>query len=169
MPGIAMTPSFVTIGCLLPASVWWLSLLSGHFQIYNPAIGDINLQALQIILTLQLVSVSLFSPFWATDTDAGSAHATALTRAMISTTSAVLPAWPLLAMLSLASGVSAGKIGKAQVLVFFAGIAMTLFAYGLRQLKLTTETRHVAVSLVGVVAAILFWVFRLDWFRWVVL
>ena len=164
---IAATPGLIAIGCMIPVSVWWFMQLSGHLEKHSPAIGNVSLQAIQAILILQLLSVSLFSPHWAAASHAQSLRRFAFVPTGIAVISSVLPAWPLLAMLSLASGVSAIKFGKAEAVVLASGITIALIARSFQELNLGAEATRLSQSLLGLVAATLVWVFRFDWFHWI--
>ena len=164
---IAATPGLVAIGCMIPVSGWWIIQLSGHLEKHSPAIGNVSLQAILAILLLQFLSVSLFSPYWAAESHEQSPHRFAFVQTGVSVISSVLPAWPLLAMLSLASGVSASIFGKAEAVVLATGITIALIARSFQELNFRPEITRLSQSFLGLVAATLVWVFRFDWFHWI--
>ena len=167
MWNIMATPGLVAIGCLIPVSSWWIIQLSGHLEKLSPATGNVSLQAIQAILILQLLSVSLFSPHWAVESHQQSPHRFAFVQTGVAVISSVLPAWPLLAMLSLASGVSASKFGKAEAVVLATGVTIAMVARSFQELNFGAELTRLSQSFLGLVAATLVWVFRFDWFRWI--
>ncbi len=169
MWNIAVTPSLVAVGCLIPVSGWWIIQLSGHLEKFSPATGAVSMQAIQAILLLQLLSVSLFSPHWVTESHQKSPHRVSFGQTGVSIISSILPAWPFLAMLSLASGIPASKFGKAEALVLATGLTIALIARSFQNLNVSAEVTRLSQSFLGLVAASLIWVFRIDWFEWIVL
>ena len=166
---IAVTPSLVGVGCLVPVSGWWIIQLSGHLEKVSPATGDVSMLAIQAILLLQLLSISLFSPHWVADSHEKSPLRVSFMQTGISVISSILPAWPLLAMLSLASGMPVSKFGKAEALVLTTGLTIALIARSFQHLNVSAEVTRLSQSFLGLVAASLVWAFRVDWFQWIVL
>ena len=164
---IAATPAVIAIGCLIPVSSWWFIQVYGLLGTVSSAISIVSLQALQIMLLVQFLSVSLFSPHWAVESYEQSPQRIAFVRAGASIVSSVLPAWPLLAMLSLASAVSASEIANAEAMVLVTGLSVALVARAFQGLRLGAEITRLSQSFLGLVAATLVWVFRLDWFHWI--
>jgi len=159
---IAVTPGLVAVGCLIPVSSWWFMQIDGL-----PAAGidNASLQAVQAILLLQFLSVCLFSPQWAANSQ--SAQRFAFVEAGASVAAFVVPAWPLLAMLALASEVSAGEFAVAEAAVLITGILIASISQGIEHLALGKETTRLSQILLGLVAATLVWVFRPEWFHWI--
>ena len=164
---LAATPSVIAIGCLLPVSSWWFMQLSSLLGTNSPAIGNISLQALQALLLVQLVVVSLFSPQWAVESNEQSTQRFAFVRVAASVISSVLPAWPLLAMLSLATAVSATELATAEAMVLTTGFSVAFIAHVFQGLGLGAEVTRLSQIFLGLVAATVVWVFRLDWFHWI--
>ncbi len=167
MWNIAATPGLVAIGCLIPVSSWWFMQVSGLSQTTGPAIADVNLQAIHAVLLLQLLTVSLFSPHWAAASHDQSSQRIAAVRIGASVISSVLPAWPLLAMLSLASEVSAGEFVTAEAVVLATGFSVALIARAFQSLSFSAEITRLSQAFLGLVVATLVWVFRFDWFHWI--
>ncbi len=164
---IAATPAVISIGCLIPVSSWWFIQLSGLLGTVSPAIGNISLLALQALLLVQFLVVSLFSPQWAVESNEQSSQRFAFIRVGGSVISSILPAWPLLAMLSLATAVSATELATAEAMVLTAGISVAFIAHLFQYLGLGAEVTRLSQIFLGLTAATLVWVFRLDWFHWI--
>jgi hypothetical protein len=160
------TPGLIAIGCTIPVSSWWFIQLTGLIDSYSQAIGDISVQAIHTMLILQFLSVCLFCSYWAAEPYDQSSRRPALLQIAPSVVATVLPAWPLLAMLSIAGGLSAGQVIMAEASLFFAGLAVALIARAIHKLLLSTEINRLLTSVLGLASATLFWVFRTDWFDW---
>jgi hypothetical protein len=161
------TPGLVAIGCTIPVSSWWFIQLTGLIDIHSQAIGDVSIQAMHAILILQFLSVCLFCSYWAGESHDRSSRQPALVQIAPSVVATVLPAWPLLAMLSIAGGISASQIIMAEASLFTAGLAVALIARAMHNLNLNTEINRLLPSVLGLASATLFWLFRTDWFDWV--
>lgn len=163
---IAATPGLVAIGCMIPVGSWWFAQLTGLVKIHSPTIGDVSVQAIQAMLILQLLSVCLFSPHWAAGAYERSPQQPACVHIGTSVIAAILPAWPLLAILALASGVSASQTAMGEASLLAAGFALALFARAFQNQRISAEISRLSLGILGLVTATLAWLFRLEWFDW---
>ncbi len=164
---LTATPGVIAIGCLIPVSSWWFLQVYGLLGTVSSAISIVSLQASQIMLLVQFLSVSLFSPHWAVESQEQLPQRYTFFRVGASVVSSVLPAWPLLAMLSLAGAASAYEIATAEAMVFITGLSVALIAQALHSLRFGAEITRLSQTFLGLVAATLVWEFRLDWFHWI--
>ena len=163
---VAATPGLIAIGCMLPVSIWWFIQASMLLATHSPAVSDVSLQAIHAMLLVQFLSVSLFSPHWQGESNEQSPQIT-FARMGTSVMSFVLPSLPLLAMLSLASGVTTGKIARAESSILVTGLCIAVIARVVPRLSLGAEFSRQLQYFLGLVAAMLVWVFRHDWFHWI--
>ncbi len=91
MWNIAATPGLIAIGFLIPVSSWWFMQLSVLSQTNGLTTTNVSLQAIQLVLLLQILTVSLFSPLWAADSIDQLPQRVAIARIALSVFSAVLP------------------------------------------------------------------------------
>ncbi len=161
----------VTLGVW--ALILVVSIFSGFLKVFRAhvqsATADVSVLAIQAILLLQLLSISLFSPYWVTESHEKSPHRVSFVKTGVSIFSSILPAWPFLAMLSLASGIPASKFGKAEALVLATGLTIALIARSFQNMNVSAEVTRLSQSFLGLAAASLIWAFRIDWFEWIVL
>ncbi len=155
-------PALMAIACLIAVASWWFMQLSLLTSTNAAAVGDISLLATRALLLLQLLSISLFAALWLDKNDAFAAARSAAT-----ILSAILPAWPLLAMLCLATGLSAVALIKTELLILGVGLLVTLFAHAIRNGSLGAETSRLLRSSLGLVAAAITWTFRDEWLQWI--
>jgi hypothetical protein len=155
-------PVLMAIGCVITVASWWFMQLSLLTDINAAAVGDVSLRAMRALLLLQLVSISLFAALWLSKSEAFAAAQSATILL-----SAILPAWPLLAMLSLATGLSAVALAKTEMLVLGAGVLVTLFARAIQSVSVSAEAKRLLQSSLGLVAAAITWSFRAHWLQWI--
>ncbi len=74
----------------------------------------------------------------------------------------LLPAWPLLAMLGLAAGLSAARLAATEAAVAAIGLVVLGIAALIRKSKLGAEGLRLALASTGAVAAALAWSWRAE-------
>lgn len=168
MRSLAAAPGLVAMGYLIPVSGWWFTQLPGLLEKHSPSVAGISLQALQATLILQLIVVTLFSPLWSASRNEQPAWRNAIVTPGLSVALSILPAWPLLAMLCLASVAPFSKLAQVQVAVLAAGLAVALLARGFRNFEFGVEATRLLQAFLGLVAATLAWIFRHAWWQWAV-
>ena len=167
MRNLTTIPALLAIACLITVSTWWLLQLSALPRMNAAAINDISLQAARTLLLLQLMSISLFAPLWPTAALGGAKQPDASAHIVMPVLAAILPAWPLLALLWLASGIAATAVVKIEVLVLGVGLAVTLLARAIHRLDLNTEAERLLQTSLGIAAAAASWLFRAEWLQWI--
>jgi len=155
-------PAFIAIGCLVAVAAWWFMQWSLLPATNAAAIHDISLQAMRLILLLQMISINLFAPLWA-----NRPYASVTENSTTSIFAALFPAWPLLAILWLATGVSAAALAATEALVLGAGWVVTLLGRTIRQLTPQAEISRLMLASLGLVAAATAWLFRVEWLQWI--
>ena len=145
------TPSWLTITYLVPFSVWWLTQLSMLAEPPSRPLGSISLQVLQALLATQMLGLCLFAPHW---------------RA-VSVAAAMLPAWPVLAILGFAAGVSISALAATEATIAIAGLIVMALTALVRKLFSVEEMQRLAITSLGFAAAILAWLSRALWLQWV--
>ena len=153
------TPAFLTITWLIPLSIWWLTQLFVLSTAAATVVGPMSLQALHTLLLVQLLSVCLFAPHWA--------HPKSLiVRNGSEIAASILPSWPLIAMLWLATGVSAAALGSTQLLVAIVGLALLAIAHHVRRVAGRHEVARILNTSLGLIAATLAWLYSDKWLQW---
>ena len=169
LPGrlLTATPGMIAIGCLLPVSGWWFMQMSVIPANPGPAASNASMQAVQAIVLLQFLSVSLFVPQVTANSQPGSSHRCALFGLAVPVAAFVLPAWPFLTMLSLGSGLSARDFATAEAGVLVVGLAVALLSRGLRYFEFGVEVNRLLRISPGLVAAISVWMLRRELWSWI--
>jgi hypothetical protein len=167
MRNVAATPGIIAIGSMIPVSGWWFVQVNVLIDTFSVGIGHVSVQALQALLLLQCLSVCLFVPHWVTTTGEVSSQRRGYWQIGLPVLFALLPAWPLLAMLVLASGASAGQVAMAEVLFLASGLVVALVARIVHNLGMDAEITRLLLGTLGLVAAALVWWFRIEWFDWI--
>jgi len=164
---LTATPGMIAIGCLLPVSGWWFMQMFVLGANPGTAAGNTSMQAVQAIVLLQFLSVSLFVPQVTANSHPASTQRFALPGLVAPVAAFVLPAWPFLVMLSLASGLSLRGFAAVEAGVLVVGLAVALLARGFRYLEPGAELNRLLQYFPGLVAAISVWIFRQDLLHWI--
>ena len=162
MRKLTILPAMIAIGCLITVASWWfmqISLLPGTNA---AAIHEISLWATRVILLLQMLSISLFAPLWL---GMSSEHSVAHSTTTI--LSALFPAWPMLAILWLATGMPATALVKTEAVVLGAGLVIALLARAIQHLTQNTEVNRLLQTSLGLAAATTTWLFRTECLQWI--
>lgn len=145
------TPSWLTVMYLVPISIWWLTQLAILTVPLSPPLAGFSLQVLHALLLTQMLSLCLFAPRW---------------RA-ISVATALLPAWPILGMLGFAAGVSVAALAATEAVIAITGLIVMALTVLVRKLFSGDEIQRLAITGLGLAAAILAWASRTLWLQWV--
>jgi len=145
------TPSWLTGVYLVPICIWWLAQLSTLTEPLSPPLAGFSMQVLQALFITQALSLCLFVP-------RGCA---------VSVAAALMPAWPILGMLGFAAGVSVTALAATEAVIAIAGLIVLMLATLVQKLFTGGEIRRLALSSLGLAAAILAWVSRTVWLQWV--
>lgn len=164
MRKLTALPTLIAIGCFITVTSWWFMQLSLSPGTNAVAIHEISLRAMRVILLLQLLSISLFAPLWL-----GMSSGHAATHSATTILSALFPAWPLLAILWLATGIPVTALAKTEAVVFGAGLLIALLARAIQYLVENTEINRLLQTSLGLAAATTTWLFRTEWLQWIAL
>jgi len=136
---------------LVPISIWWLTHMSTLAEPLSPPLAGFSLQVLQALLITQMFSLCLFVPRWNA----------------VSVAAALLPAWPILGMLGLAAGVSITGLAATEAVIAVAGLIVLTLATLVQKVLARDEIQRLALTTLGLAAAILAWLSRDLWLQWV--
>jgi len=164
---LTATPGMIACGCLLPVSGWWFMQMLVLGANPGAAAADTSMQAVQAIVLLQFLSVSLFVPQVTANLHPESTQRCALLGLLVPVAAFVLPAWPFLAMLSLGSGLSASDFAAIEAGVLAIGLAVALLARGFRYFEPGAELNRLLQYFPGLVAALSVWLLRQDLLHWI--
>ena len=151
------TPALLTITYLIPLSIWWLTQLFVFSPAPATAVTSLSLQALRTLLLVQLLTICLFAPHWAKSR---------VVRNGSEIAASILPSWPLIAMLWIATGVSAAGLGSSQLLVAIVGLALLAIAHHVHRVAGRHEVARILNTSLGLIAAMLAWLFSDTWLQW---
>lgn len=146
MRRLSPIPAVVTLLWLVPAGTAWLAELSMMSPLPGPALAPASLDALHVVLLAQCLSLVLFAPQW---------QAAAVPTAL-------LPAWPLLALLGYATGVTLITLMITQLFAAAAGLLVVAVTAPLRR-PAGGDTLRLARASAGLVAAAIAWLLRDAW------
>jgi hypothetical protein len=164
---ITTIPGLVAIGCLIAVSSWWLVQLSTLPQLSGVSISQFGLQAARIVLLLQLLSVSLFAPFWLEASSASTSLHYFSPRIATPVLFAIFPAWPFLAILWLVTGKSVTVFLTAELSILCTGLILGLLARLIRRENMSEELVRLLQTTLGISAATLAWLLRDGWLAWI--
>lgn len=167
MRNIAMVPGLIAVGCLLAVSSWWIIQLSVLPQLSGVSIGEFSLQAARIMLLVQLLSISLFAPLWVGTRSASTSPRSSAHQFVTPVLTAVYPAWPFLAMLSLVTGKSVAVFSIAEASVLVVGLGLGLAAHLLKKSIRNNERIRLLQTTLGISAAAFAWHYHHAWLTWV--
>lgn len=153
MPKLNAGPPLLTLIGIIPFSTWWIAQMLLLEHTAGPAIGEFSLAVLRTVVMAQVLGLCLFVPGWLAEAP------TTTTSVALGSVSivlpAVVPAWPLIAVLGLASGAGAGQLVLAQLAVITAG-TLAVFASGLLR-RLPDAGQPLAGRCLGLTLAAVAW------------
>ena len=152
MRNMIVAPVFVAAAFSIPVATWWLLQLPGLSPVASTGTLGASIQALHILIVLQLLSVCLLYRYWM--------HS----MSMIALT--LIPTWPLVAMLGLAAGAPLTEVVVSQLLLLAIALVLTLGATRLDKSLREHSAKDTLHAIVGIGAAALAWSFRSDWLGW---
>ena len=153
MLNVPAAPALLTATWLAPLMAWWLLQVMALPPGAAAAFEVLSATAIRTLLALQIFGIGLVA-----------AHSQPLARpAGLRDAAAVplvglLPAWPLLAALGMASGSSTGKIVLSQFLAAFLGMALVLASHYVVARCPEPATARMLRSALGLCAAAAVWV-----------
>lgn len=159
-------PGLVAIGCMIPVSGWWLLQMTTTINGGGTLNSYSSIQAVQTLVLLQVLTVTLFAPIWATTMEDRSPAKIVAARIATPVFSAVLPAWPLLAMLWLASGIPVAAFAILEAGVLAAGVALGFIAVAIRRPQMNPEMTRLVPVCLGLTSATIAWVLRSNILGW---
>jgi hypothetical protein len=166
MRALKLTPALVGLLCALPISIWWFAQLTLVSPLPGPALAPLSREVLTVLVSVQLLVMCLFAPLWVlNDARLCNGRSGALLAAA-TIASMLLPAWPLIVMLGLASGASFSGLLTAQIAIASAGLVIVAIASVSRALFDTTESLRLILTGLGAVAAFIAWSLRASWLQW---
>lgn len=124
MHGLSAVPGLVTLVAVVPVSAWWFGRVEMLPRSPGPAIGTASSDVLLALIVIQVLLLCLFVPRWVAAQAAGPTIAGSLGVVLVS----VLPAWPLLATLALASPVPIAGVILAEACIIGAGLGAAALA-----------------------------------------
>ena len=159
MRNVSATPAVLTMTYLVPVSVWWFAQMSLLLQASNPVLAPFSINILQTLSIVQVLCLCLFVPHWV-QSQLGMTHsATAIATSL-------LPAWPLFAILGLATGVPATALVATQAVAAGIGLAVASIATFMQRLHMSAEILRLSQAGLGLAAATLAWLLRSEWLQW---
>ena len=157
---MSATPAFLSIAYLMPISVWWFVQISMVSQMPDPLWAPFGVRVLQTLIVVQLLCLSLFVPHWVKPKFDARKNAPSIVGSL-------LPAWPLLTILCLATGVSAAALVATQVATAGVGLLVAGAATLVYRLRLPHETLRLSQASLGLASAMLAWSLRAEWLNWI--
>lgn len=157
MRNVNSASTVIAIAYSLPVSAWWMLQLPG---VAATATGDAlhaSVVALQMTLVLQLLAVCLFAQQWA------KLESDSLPTILL----ALMPAWPLLAMLGFSTGAPLFGLLLFQAGVFAVGVMILASSRAITRLFRNRTGAEPLCFGVGIVAAAFVWSFRANIFAWI--
>lgn len=151
MRQLSAAPSLVAFIYLVPISTWWLTELSIMPEPASPVLATFSSVVLKTLVTTQMLSLCLFVTRWSP----------------VSIATSLLPAWPVLALLGLAAGITLGSLAITQAIIATTGILICGVAMMLRRILPDSEVMHLSFSVLGLAVAVLAWFLRGYWLQWV--
>jgi hypothetical protein len=166
MRALKLTPTLVGLMCALPISVWWFAQLTLVSPLPGPALAPLSREVLTVLVSVQLLVMCLFAPLWVlNDARLCNGRSGALLAAA-TIASMLLPTWPLIVMLGLASGASFSGLLITQIVIASAGLVIVAIASVSRAAFDTTESIRLILTGLGAVAAFAAWSLRAFWLQW---
>lgn len=159
MRTVSATPAVLTMTYLVPVSVWWFVQMSLLLQASNPVFVPFSIHVLQTLSIVQVLYLCLFAPHWVQPQPG-------MTNSAVAVATALLPAWPLFAILGLATGVPVTALIATQAVAAVAGLAVARIATFVRRLRLSAELLRLSQACLGLAAATLAWSLRSEWLQW---
>ena len=166
MQPLSATPILLTLIYSLPISVWWFAQLSMLSPLPGPALAPVSSPVLQTLVVVQILCLCLFVPMWILHDSAQAGPRSPKLRYSLIIASSVLPAWPLIVMLGLATGVSFASLATTQVLAVTIGFIVATVATLGRKLVATVELQRLINTSVGAIAAACAWLLRDSYLHW---
>jgi hypothetical protein len=160
MRKVSATPAVLTITYLVPVSVWWFAQMSILLHASEPLLVPFSLNVLQTLSIVQVLSLCLFVPHWIQPQLGMTYGATTIATSL-------LPAWPLFAILGLATGVPATALIATQAVAAGIGLAVAGIASFVQRLPVTAEVLRLSKACLGLTAATLAWLLRSQWLQWI--
>ena len=165
MRALKLTPALVGLMCALPISVWWFTQLTLVAPLPGPALAPLSREVQTVLVSVQLLVLCLFAPLWVlNDARLCNGRSGALLAAA-TIASILLPAWPLIVMLGLASGVSFSALLATQIVIALAGLVIVAIASVARAVFDSTESLRLILTGLGVAAAFAAWSLRASWLQ----
>jgi hypothetical protein len=159
MRNVRATPAVLTLTYLVPVSVWWFAQMSILLQASEPLLVPFSLNVLRTLSIVQVLSLCLFVPHWIQPQLGMTYGATAIATSL-------LPAWPLFAMLGLATGIPATALIATQAVAAGVGLAVAGIAMVVQRLRMSAEVLRLSQACLGLAAATLAWLLRSEWLQW---
>ena len=159
MRNVSATPAVLTIAYLVPVSIWWFAQTSLLLQASNPVFVPFSINVLQTLSVVQILCLCLFVPHWVRPQLGMTHDATTIATSL-------LPAWPLVAMLGLATGIPATALIATQAVAASIGLAVAGIAMVVQRLRMSAEVLRLSQACLGLAAATLAWLLRSEWLQW---
>ena len=160
MRNVSATPAVLTIAYLVPVSVWWFAQMSLLLQASEPLLVPFSINVLQTLSVVQVLCLCLFVPHWIQPQ-------LDMTHSATTIATSLLPAWPLFAILGLATGIPATAIVATQAVAAAIGLAVAGAATFVQRLHLGVEILRLSQACLGLAAATLAWLLRSEWLQWI--
>ena len=166
MQPLSATPILFTLIYSALISVWWFAQLSMLSPLPGPALAPVSSQVLQALVAVQIFCLCLFVPIWVLHDSKQAGPRSFSLRYSLIIASSVLPAWPLIAMLGLATGVSFTSLAATQALAILIGLAVASVAALGRSLATTIDLQRLLSTSIGTIAAASAWLLRDSYLQW---
>lgn len=166
MQPLSATPILFTLIYSSLISVWWFAQLSMLSPLPGPALAPVSSQVLQALVAVQILGLCLFVPMWILHDSKQAGPRSSRLRYPLIIASSLLPAWPLIAMLGLATGVSFTSLAITQALAIGIGLAVAIVATLGQNLVATVELQRLINTGIGALAAACAWLLRDSFLHW---
>ena len=153
MQALNPIPAWLSICWLVPLGTWWSTRMWLLPQAMSAPLGVVSKQALAILITVQLLTICLFSTSWPS-------RSTSIAMSLA-------PSWPLLAVMGLGAGASVTNLAGSQVAAFAVGFAVVSGSRFAREKVPDPKLTRLVVACLGVGAAMLAWILRDYWTGWI--
>jgi len=162
-----MTPALLAILLSIPVSIWWFASLSLVTPLPGPSLIPLSHQVLTTTIGLQAACVALFAPLWVTGSHNVTEQRSDTIGSVVDIISFLFPAFPLLVMLGLATGVAIISIAMSQLVVLALGTAVAFVARIAGARVADPETQRILITGIGVIGAACFWTAHAIGLQWV--
>lgn len=167
MQSLRATPALLAILLSIPVSTWWFASVSLAAPLPGPLLVPLSLQVLTTFFGLQITCLALFAPLWIAGNCNLSENRSDVIGGAVDIISFLLPTFPLVVMLGLATGVSFALLATIQFIVFTLGSAIAFVARFAGSRVVDPDNQRLLVTAIGVIGAACIWSSHAIGLQWV--